>query len=357
MAFLVLNAPVAPAAPNCADVRQFCVGMAAALGEWEAGDLNQQTWEALRRSRLVDWVQVLETNSAKDYAPNIAFFAERDYDVVVTVGSAASKDTIEAAEKYPGCYFIGVNQPQTIVRENLVGLIFPEDAAGFLAGVLAARVSETGRLGAVCSTRAIPAYWRYCEGFRAGAQYADGEVQVNVLYNDSYPSSRAVKAEVWAETSTRMLLSAGVDVIFADPTATGRAALQTAVAERIRVIAAGADYALQWPQARPYLLTSVLPLVEPGLLPLVRAAARAQAGVAPCAPAFSTSSFFTLAGRNTRCSLGSAFPSGNFLGAVGYAPFYEQATKIPLEAQYALEEVRRALTEGRLATGVPPVQP
>lgn len=357
VALLVLNAPVSPAAPDCADVRQFCVGMVAAVGVWQEGDLNQRTLEALRRSRVADWVQFLETNSGRDYTNNIAFFVEQGYDVIVTVGSAAGEATVEAAEKYPDRYFIGVDQPQTVVRENLAGLIFPEDAAGFLAGVLAARASETGRIGAVCSTRAIPAYWRYCEGFRAGAQYADSEVQVNVLYNDSYPSSRSVKAESWAETSTRMLLSAGVDVIFADPTATGQAALRTAVAERTRIIAAGMDYALSWPEARPYLLTSVLPLVEPGLLTLVRAAARAQAGAAPCAPAFLENSFPMLAGRNAACSLGATFPAGNVSSAVGYAPFYEQATSIPLEVQYLLEDVRRALTEGRLGTGVSPEKP
>lgn len=357
VAFFAWNAPLGPQPPDCADVRHFCVGLVAAAGEWQEGDLNQRTWDALRRSKIADWVQFLKTNDARDYARNIAFFAQQGYDVIVTVGSAAGEDTLRAAEKYPDCYFIGVDQPQSVARENLVGLVFAEDKAGFLAGVLAALTSETGRLGAICSTRAIPAYWRYCEGFRAGAQYADAGVQVNVLYNDSYPSSRAVNAQAWAESSTRMLVSLGVDVIFADPTATGQAALRTAVAERTRMIAVGRDYALQWPEARPYLLTSILPLPEAGLLILVRKAARAQAGSAPCAPAFSPDHLSTTTVGRAACALASAFPPGNFEGAVGYAPFYDQESRIPAEAKSMLEATRRALTEGRLETGVPPEKP
>jgi basic membrane protein A len=356
LTFLTLNAPLAPAMPDCASARYFCVGMVAAVGEVQDDGLNQQTWEALRRSRSADWVQVLETKNDRDYAQNIAFFAEHDYDVIVTVGSAARAATLEAAGKYPDCYFIGVDQPPTETgRDNLAVLVFPEDQAGFLAGALAALVSETGRVGAVCSTQALPSSWRTCEGFRAGAAYVDATTQVNVLYNNAYPIQQAARATTWAETSVRMLLSAGVDVIFADSTATGQAALATAVAQRTRIIATGGDRYRQWPEARPYLLTSILPLVEPGLLTLVRAAARAQAGVMPCMP--EESPFFALPPVPDRCSAKQIFPAGRYVGAVGYAPFYEQAALIPLEAQIRLEAIRQALTDARLETGVPAEKP
>lgn len=350
LAFLALNAPLAPAVPDCTSIRKFCVGMVAAREASPGADLNQQTWEALRRSRIADWVQRLETNQSKDYAENIAFFAEQGYDVIVTVGSEAAEATVRAAEKYPACYFIGVDQEQRIERENLAGLVFPEDQAGFLAGVLAARVSETGRIGALCSTQAIPAYWRYCEGFRAGALYAAPELQVNVLYNNSYTLSRAVRATAWAETSTRMLISLGVDVIFVDPTETGQAALRTAVAGRVRVIASGAERYLQWPEAHPYLLTSVLPVVEPTLLTVIRAAAQAQA--AQYSHAVREEMLLLLAERSPSV----VFP-GNWSGAVGYAPFYEQTFSVPIEVLVELEATRQALLTGQLETGVPPRKP
>ncbi len=348
--FLALNAPLAPTRPDCASVRTFCVGVVAAIGEWQDAGLNQQTWDAVRRSRIVDWAEWVETKVSQDYDANIAFFAEQDYDVIVTVGAAASQATVGAAEKYPSCYFIGVDQYQEVERENLAGLIFPEDQAGFLAGVLAARLSETGRVGAVCSTQAIPSYWRYCEGFRAGALYEDAQVQVNLLYNNSYSLSEATRATSWADTSARMLISLGVDVIFVDPTETGEAALRAAVAKRTRVIASGADRYLLWPEVRPYLLTSVLPLVEPTLLPLLRAAARAQA--AHFSHTVREEVFLSSAQRTPL----TVFP-GNWIGTVGYAPFYEHQADLPPEALLRLEEVRRALLTGQLETGVPPQRP
>ena len=63
-----------------------------------------------------------------------------------------------------------MNQPHEEVRPNLIPITFAEDQMGFLAGALAARISETQIVGAVCETSGIDSMWRYCEGFRAGVQ-------------------------------------------------------------------------------------------------------------------------------------------------------------------------------------------
>lgn len=321
-----------PSPPDCADERTFCIGLVTTEEGLEDGGLNQQTWEALRRSRVADRVEHLESQDSRDYLPNIVFLVEEHYDLVVTVGPEAKEATIQAAKRYPHTYFIGVDQHQDTILENLAGLTFPEDQAGFLAGAMAVQVSSTGRVAAICSTSFVPSYWRYCEGFRAGVAYADPQVQSNILYNNSYPVQKAVTALAWAETTTRILLSTGVDVVFADPTPTGQAALQTAAKGGATVIGSRIDWHLRLPEIRSRLLTSVVPLVMPGLLDLVRAAHQDQAKA-------------------------GSFQGGNYNGQVGWAPFYGKQDSIPIETFVYLERIRRALERGELETGVPPHRP
>ena len=83
-------------------------------------------------------VKFIETTDPKDYAKNIDQFAQDNYDVIVTVGFALGQATQEAeAKKYPNIKFIGVDQFQDEAVDNLAGLIFDEDKAGYLAGALA----------------------------------------------------------------------------------------------------------------------------------------------------------------------------------------------------------------------------
>jgi basic membrane protein A len=324
------NQPSEP--PNCQKAAVFCAGLVTDAGGLQDGGLNQQTWDGIRRSKVMDWAQYLESQSTQDYSKNIAFFAETGYDVIITVGGQAAEATVKAAEQYPEIYFIGVDQYQEIPRENLAGLIFPEDQAGFLAGVLAAQISRTGQVGAVCSSDAIPTYWRYCQGFQAGADYLDPEIKAEVLYNDAYSLERAVNDPSWAMETANQMITGGVDVLFADPTETGLAALKAAAEVRVYSIGSGVDQYQNLPEARPYLLTSVMPLVTPGILALIRFASAEQAGRA-------------------------VFPAGNYSGGVGYAPFYDKPEFVTMDMQVKLEEIRIALAESHLKTGVPAVMP
>ena len=74
------------------------------------------------------------------------------YDVIVTVGFALGEATVAAAKQYPDTKFIGVDQFQAEATPGVAGLNFPEDQAGFLAGALAAYLSRTRGVGAVCET-------------------------------------------------------------------------------------------------------------------------------------------------------------------------------------------------------------
>src|SRR5687768_13946468 len=187
LAALLISAMVlpacAPAAPACADAETFCVGLVTDVGKINDKSFNQSAREGVQRAQaeLGATVQYIETADAKDYDKNIATFADEGYDAIVTVGFGMGEATVKAAGLYPNIKFIGVDQFQAWQFDddtaddvaNVAGLNFPEDNAGFLVGALAAMMSKSNHIGAVCGTDAVPPVWRFGEGYKAGAAYAD----------------------------------------------------------------------------------------------------------------------------------------------------------------------------------------
>ena len=167
-----------PAAPvNCASASDFCVGLVTdAGGTIDDHGLSQMAWEGMTKAQLKLGVHIasIATVDSRDYEKNITAFAKAGYDLIITVGYDQSKATLNAAIKYPQIKFIGVDQPlkpDKSLPDNLTGLSFAEDQLGFLAGVFAAEMTKTKKVGAVCGPDFLGTAWRYCEGFKAGVDY------------------------------------------------------------------------------------------------------------------------------------------------------------------------------------------
>ena len=104
---------------------------------------------------------------------------------------------------------------------------------GFLAGALAARISETRIVGAVCETSGINSVWRYCEGFRAGARYEDKDIKAEVIYRDDGDRESLFIDEAWGHDTAQELIQRGADIIFAAGGATGQGALRAAAEAQV----------------------------------------------------------------------------------------------------------------------------
>jgi basic membrane protein A len=321
-----------PATIDCASEDAFCIGLVTSnLGKVNDRSLNQAAWEAIQQAEQAYGAEVhyIETINSRDYAKNIAAFGNENYDVIVTVGSGMANATLDAAELYPETDFIAVDQFQDEAVEGIVGLVFPEDEAGFLAGALAAMMSESQQIGAVCASDGIPSIWRLGEGYRAGAAYIDelneSATIVFVSYNDSFNES-FLDPEWGAETATAMITQ-GADVIFGCGGLTGEGAITSAAQEEIYVIGLDIDQYWTMPEAAPQLLTSVTKLVAPSVLELIE------------------------------LSRDKNFPSGEYAGDVGYAPFHELDHEIPPAVKEQLEMIRIGLADGSIETNVPSKKP
>lgn len=322
-------APAGEEKADCSKPETFCVGLVTDVGKIDDKSFNQSTWEGVKQAEkeLGAIVQYIETTDSKDYDKNIATFADEKYDVIVTVGFALGEATIAAAKAYPDIKFIGVDQSQSEVIPNLAGLVFPEDKAGFLVGALAAQMSKSGKIGAVCGTDAVPAVWRFGEGYRAGAAYINPAVEVNVVYHSDVGFDKTFTDPEWGKTTALSMIDKGVDVVFGAGGKTGNGALLGAAEKGVYAIGVDTDQYYTVPEAQKVLLSSAMKLLTPGTFDLIKMAKEGN------------------------------FPGGDYLGQAGFAPYHDVESQVPAEVKAKMEEIQKALADGSLETGVAPVKP
>jgi len=230
--------------PNCFRKDVFCAGLVTDTRGLNDFGLNQNTWEGLQQSHsdgVVDHIAYIESVNSKDYEKNIAYFVDSGYDVIVTSSIGLRDATLHSADLYPNPVFIGINQPEEDTPPNFIPVTFPEDQMGFFAGALAVQLTRLQFVGAVCETSGIDAMWRYCEGFRAGAEYMDDSVKALVVYRDGESSSDLFIDDEWGYETAQKLIESGADVIFAVGGETAVGALRAADKAGIQSIGAERD--------------------------------------------------------------------------------------------------------------------
>ena len=326
---------------DCAGEDVFCVGLVTDVGTINDKSFNQSAWEGvlLAEQELGAKVQFIETTDARDYDKNIATFGDASYDVIVTVGFAMGEATVKAAGLYPDIKFIGVDQFQVWQFDddanndvpNVAGLNFPEDNAGFLVGALAAMMSKSHNIGAVCGTDIVPAVWRFGEGYRAGAAYADNmnvtTTEVFVVFHSDVGIDRAFTDPEWGAQTAASLMAQGADTIFGCGGQTGNGAVIAAAQADAYAIGVDTDQYFTLPEAAPRMLSSAMKLITPGVFDLIKAAQN------------------------------DIFTSGNVTGDAGYAPFHDLDSEVPVEVKTMMEEINAGLLDGSIKTNVPPVKP
>jgi basic membrane protein A len=327
--FTAILTACGPTTLDCTKDDVFCVGLVTDVGKIDDKSFNQSTWEGVQQaeSELGAHVQYIETTDSKDYDKNIATFGDAGYDVIVTVGFALGEATVANAALYPDVKFIGVDQFQAEDVVNVAGLIFPEDHSGFLVGALAAMISETGVIGSVCGTDAVPPVWRFGEGYKAGAAYINPDVEVTVVYHNDVGFDKTFTDPEWGKTTAVSMIDKGADVIFGAGGKTGNGALQGAADKGVYCIGVDTDQYFTVPEAQSCLVSSAMKLLTPGTFGLIKMAKE------------------------------GTFPGGNYLGKAGYAPFHDFEDTIPEDVAAKMEEIKAALTDGSLTTDVAPVKP
>jgi basic membrane protein A len=298
------------------------VGFVTDVGKINDGTLNQSAWEGIEAAAAEAPTCIapahVETATPADYVRNIARFADDDYDIIVGIGPFMSDALGDAAAQYRNIRFINIDGTPGPGHDqswssNGTSILFAEDEAGYMAGVLAASLSGSGRIGVVAGPVTVPAYERYVEGFANGARATRPDIAVEIAHLVSI--AEPLEGYQAAETMT----DAGADVIFAAGHLTGNGALLAACDAEKLAIGVNTDQFLSIVEAQRCLVSSALKIVGPAV-------------TGESAPATRTETTAT--------------------GGIGLAPFHDHADKVSPEALRLLAETFRGLADGSITTGV-----
>jgi len=145
--------------------------------------------------------ELVTTGIEFDRENRIEFLVKAQYDLVIGVGSSFNSAMIYMSEKYPESQF-AVIASSGVESINVSCMAFDLNQGSFLAGVMAALNSKTGKVGYLGDVSNL-SNSKNLQNFRAGVKYAGSKFQVV-----------AANAAATADKEIAKLSGQGADVFF-----------------------------------------------------------------------------------------------------------------------------------------------
>lgn len=300
---------------------------------------EQLAWEGMQQagSEAQAYVQALPDADAATASSRITQFLNNGFDGIVTVGFDMAQATKAAAEANPTVPFAIVDFPSQAA--NMKGILFDVAAPSFMAGYLAAGMSQTGT---VCTYGGVPTppVLIFMVGFEHGVDYYNQqkEAEVKVLGWQTNPAIDIGGEGIFAgdfgnsafgQTIAAELAGQGCDIIFPVAGATGLGSAEVAQANKLTVIGVDADQAVSNPDYADVYLTSVVKHTDLAVATTIENMAKGTFG----------------AGSNYIGTLDD--------GAVDLAPFHSFEDKVSQGLKDELAQIRQDLIDNKLNTGWP----
>ena len=128
------------------------IGMVTDVGGVNDKSFNQTSWEGLQALAEEDdrfEVNYLESKTDADYQTNINTFIDEEYDLIICVGYMLADATREAAEDNPDQKFAIIDDSSCSDLDNVACLMFAQEQASYLVGLVAGSVTESKTVGYV----------------------------------------------------------------------------------------------------------------------------------------------------------------------------------------------------------------
>ena len=169
---------------------------------------NQSAWEGALKAKEEYGVEVsyIESASETDYIQNIETAIDNDSDVVVGVGFQVGGKVMEVAKSYPEQKFMVIDKENEENLENVTSITFSEEQAGYLAGLVAAKMTKTNVLGWIGGLD-IPSCSNFYLGFEKGAKEVNKDIKVLKQFTNSFTD--AAKGKIIAQ----QMINSKADII------------------------------------------------------------------------------------------------------------------------------------------------
>jgi basic membrane protein A len=278
------------------------------------------------------------SEATTDYEKNIDNFVAEDCGMIITVGFLMGDSTKVAARANPDiefaiidvAYFPGPEDAggcgdfddcysEEAGLSNVTSLMFAEDEVGYLAGVLAGCMSDSGVIGSV-SGMEIPPVVRFVEGFQTGAASQNPDIEtLNVYIPDFNDPSTGKQAG-------ESMIADGADIIFGVGGNTGNGGLLAAHEAGLMAIGVDVDQYNTYQEVASSLITSAAKNMDVAAGDAVRA----------------------YADGNLEAGIQLATVEN---GGVGLAPYHDQDSNIPDECNAAVVVAHSGLAAGEMVSG------
>ena len=154
-------------------------------------------------------------------------------DIVVCVGWEFY-DIETVAPEFPNVKFIWIDNETSAPVENVLNIVYAQNEGSFLAGYIAAAMSQTGVVGAVGGEDSITIN-DFIVGYKQGAAYFSDATKVEVNYTNDYDDPAKGK------DCAKVLHDRGADVIFQIASKAGDGVFEAAEAGGFYAIGVDSD--------------------------------------------------------------------------------------------------------------------
>ena len=153
------------------------------------------------------------SNSADDYEPNLQAAVDDGNDLVIAVGFLLAPSTIKVATANPDVSFAGVDhfygepgdaaceESKTCAVDNALGMQYPSEEAGYLAGIVAALTTKTNTVSTVGGIK-IPPVDNWIAGYQAGVKATKPNVKTLNAYSNDFNDAAKCKEIALDQIST-----------------------------------------------------------------------------------------------------------------------------------------------------------
>jgi basic membrane protein A len=303
----------------------------------DTGGIDDKSFNATAYKGVTDAVaqlgiegKYLESQQQTDYETNINAFIEEGCDLIITVGFLLGDATSAAATANPDQKFSIVDFAYDPTLPNVLGQVFNTQEAAFLAGYVAAGVTQTGKIGTFGGIQ-IPPVTVFMDGYALGAAYYNQQHGTNVEVLGWDPASQTglftgnFESTDDGRAMGESLMDEGADIIMpvAGPVGLGTAA---AVQERGGgyIVGVDTDWTVTAPEYAAITLTSVLKNMDVTTFNAIQSVLDG-----------------TFAGGVTVGTLEN--------GGVGLAEFHELDSMVSADLKAELEQVRAGIIDGSLS--------
>jgi basic membrane protein A and related proteins len=251
------------------------VGMVSDTGGLDDRGFNEFSINGFERAKTELGVtgRVYVSESADDYLPNLTAAVDDGHDLVVAIGFLIQPSVAEVAKEATDVNFAGVDQfygdpPEcggegqaVCTLPNVLGLQFPSEEAGYLAGIVAAMMTKTKTVSTVGGV-SIPPVNNWIAGFRQAVKDTDPSVKLLNAYSQDFVDQAKCK-EIALDQ-----IAQGSDVVFQVAGLCGLGALDAACEKDVYAIGVDADQSF----AGDCVITSALKPLELAVFETIKSA-------------------------------------------------------------------------------------